>query len=309
MLQVGTGEYLVQCTRFPTGLCHFVFDVVARSGKPFVIRVASEGNEGRIDGSVYWTSILRPIGVPLPTMLYRGVLAERHFTVLERFPGTDLGNVFMDLMPAERRTIARAIVGLQNRMSELPVGGGYGYATSYAGPYSSPTWAGFIEVLLTRSSARCQTAGIVDATWISRARAHAKRFDPYFASIEPRPFLDDLTTKNVLVSKHKMTGVVDVDEICFGDRLLHVGLMRMAILDQGWDEDYIAELCSYEGFGLAERQALDFYTAVYCVDFLGELGHAFNRDRPPVGSEKVVERRTRILESLLAQLDCIDDAV
>jgi hypothetical protein len=55
-----------------------------------------------------------------------------------------------------------------------------------------------------------------------------------------------------------MTGAVDVDEVCFGDRLLHVGLMRMAILDHGWDEDYISELCNYEGFGPVERQALDF---------------------------------------------------
>src|SRR5580693_9092774 len=116
MLSAGIGEHLALCTRFPTGLCHFVFDVVAESGKRFVVRVASAGNEERIDGSVYWSALLRPIGIPLPEMLHRGVFAGRHFTILERFPGTDLGNVVADLTTAERRAIASAVVGLQNRM-------------------------------------------------------------------------------------------------------------------------------------------------------------------------------------------------
>jgi len=302
MLLMGTGESLLTCTRFPTGLCHFVFDVVARSGKRFVVRVASAGNEARIDGSVYWTSLLRPIGIPLPTIHYRGVLSGRHFTILERLPGTDLGNVFTQLAPTELRAIARAIVDLQDRMRELPVGSGYGFGTSYQGPYSSPTWAAFIEMMLARSSDRCQRAGIVDVAWIDRVRAHTERFTRYFASIEPRPFLDDLTIKNVLVSENKLAGIIDVDEVCFGDHLLHAGLVRMAILDNGWDEDFVTELCRYSGYGRAEQGALTFYTALYCVDFLGELGHTFNRNRQRNGQELAVYRRTQILESLLAEL-------
>lgn len=302
MLSAGTGEHLAVCTRFPTGLCHFVFDVVAESGKRFVVRVASAGNEARIDGSVYWSALLRPIGIPLPEMLHRGVVAERHFTVLERFPGTDLGNVLADLTTAERRAIASAVVGLQHRMRALPDGAGYGYVTNYNGPYPKSSWAGFIDLMLARSATRCAEGGIVDPRCITRVRAHTKRLVSYFASIEPRPFLDDLTTKNVIVSENRLVGVVDVDECCFGDRLLHVGLTRMAFLDQGWDEDYIAELCNYQGFGVAERHALDFYTALYCVDFLAELGHAFNREGPPEASAEALERRLRILEGLLSDL-------
>ena len=101
MLSAGTGEHLALCTRFPTGLCHFVFDVVAESGTRFVVRVARAGNEERIDGSVYWSARLRPIGIPLPEMLHRGVFAKRHFTILERLPGTDL-DILMTLLFAER---------------------------------------------------------------------------------------------------------------------------------------------------------------------------------------------------------------
>jgi aminoglycoside phosphotransferase (APT) family kinase protein len=235
-------------------------------------------------------------------MLHRGVFAERHFTVLERFPGTDLGNVVADLTTAERRAIASAVVGLQNRMRELPDGAGYGHVTNYNGPYPKSSWAAFIDLMVTRSAARCAEGGIVDPRCITRVRRHTEGLVSYFASIEPRPFLDDLTTKNVIVSQNRLVGVVDVDEVCFGDRLLHVGLTRMAFLDQGWDEDYIAELCHYEGFGVAEHHALVFYTALYCVDFLAELGHAFNREGPPAASAEALERRMLILEALLSDL-------
>jgi hypothetical protein len=120
-----------------------------RSGR-FVV------NEERIDGSVYWSTLLRPIGIPLPEILHRGVFAKRHFMVLERFPGTDLGNVVADLTTAERRAIASAVVGLQNRMRELPDDAGYGHVPKYNGPYPESSWAGFIgSNIPARRRARC----------------------------------------------------------------------------------------------------------------------------------------------------------
>ena len=44
----------------------------------------------------------------------------------------------------------------------------------------------------------------------------ATRFERYFAQIRPTPFLDDTTTKNVIVHEGKLSGIVDVDWICFG---------------------------------------------------------------------------------------------
>lgn len=98
MLRVGTGEHLIQYARFPTGLCHLVFDVLEQSGERFVVRVASDGNERRIDGSIYWATLLRPIGIPLPEIRCRGVLAPRPFTVGHAFnrdsPPTDSAKIF-----------------------------------------------------------------------------------------------------------------------------------------------------------------------------------------------------------------------
>ena len=42
---------------------------------------------------------------------------------------------------------------------------------------------------------------------------------PTLEAVPPLPFLDDLTTKNVLVDGGRLSGVVDVDVVCFGDPL------------------------------------------------------------------------------------------
>ena len=60
----------------------------------------------------------------------------------------------------------------------------------------------------------------------------------YFSAVRPTAFLGDITTKNVLVHEGKLSGIVDVDEICYGDPLFVVGLTHMALLAMGADTDY-----------------------------------------------------------------------
>lgn len=45
-------------------------------------------------------------------------------------------------------------------------------------------------------------------------------FDSYTSEVKPTPFLDDTTTKNVIINDGKLSGIVDVDYVNFGDHLL-----------------------------------------------------------------------------------------
>lgn len=55
-------------TRFTTGLCHYVYDVVTESHAAAVVRIACGTADG-LAGAVYWSHQLRPLGVPLPRLL------------------------------------------------------------------------------------------------------------------------------------------------------------------------------------------------------------------------------------------------
>ena len=104
----------------------------------------------------------------------------------------------------------------------------------------------------------------------------------------PRPFLDDTTTKNVLIADGHLTGIVDVDCVCFGDPLFTVALTRMALLSRAYPTDYIEAWCDHLELSAAQQAALDLYTALFCVGFLSEFGQQHNRaERLPAEEDQI----------------------
>ena len=55
-------------TRFPTGLCHYVFEVVTTNDTAYVVRIASHESRPYMDGGLYWHPILKAAGVPVPAL-------------------------------------------------------------------------------------------------------------------------------------------------------------------------------------------------------------------------------------------------
>jgi hypothetical protein len=91
-------------------------------------------------------------------------------------------------------------------------------------------------------------------------------------------FSNDATAKNGLVDQGRLTGVVDVDQLCFGDPLLTVGLTQTALLADGHDVDYIDHWMNLLEVNKQQRQAMEAYTLLFCVDFMSELGQRFNKE-------------------------------
>lgn len=118
-------------------------------------------------------------------------------------------------------------------------------------------------------------------------------FETGLAAVEPRAFFDDATTKNVLIHEGRFSGLVDLDWLCFGDRLYTIALTRMSLLESGGDLDYIEFLCAEEGVGDGRRRLLSFYTLAFCVDFMGGLGMKFNKPEKPVVT---APQKTRLIE-------------
>lgn len=94
---------------------------------------------------------------------------------------------------------------------------------------------------------------------------------PYLEDIEPVCFLDDLTTKNVMVHNGALTGVVDFDCVCYGDPMFQVGLTAASVA-AGYTSRcrfYIDELIRFSRPSAKERVMIELYQAVFLVNFLG----------------------------------------
>lgn len=284
--------------RFPMGIAHWVYDIRLPGGASMVVRLGMANQRNDFLGALHWSRTLRPLGVPLPELLAHGEYQGHPYLVLERLDGEDLGPAYGSLTSAERKSIAEEVSRVQRTVETLPEGPGYGFLRLPTDP-GRQSWSEVIEASLARSSGRIEAAGLLSVDPIPRVAAQARQFQLYFSRVRPKPFLDDITTKNVLVYAGRLSGIVDVDWLCFGDSLWTVALTRAALLGSAADPEYTDHWCKLLDLSEEQHRVLRFYTALVCVDFMSEVGQRFNQDEPQVDLERL-ERLEEILNDQLS---------
>ncbi len=256
-------------------------------------------------GTIYWHPRLVELGVPLPELIYAELDESVHgfpVLIMERLPGVDLGDCYPQLSDSEKRRIALQVVDLQRRAASLPMGPGFGYARRHDDPALKSTWIEVLEAGLERSRRWIRSAGVTNEEPVDRVARAATPFRDYFARVQPTCFLHDTTTKNVIIDNGQLSGIVDVDSVCFGDPLWVLSLTTMAMLSRGHDGVYIDAWCEALDLTSDERSVLALYTAMHCVAFLGEIGQRFNRETAPAIDPRYMERLRTILDDLLARV-------
>ena len=290
--------------RFPTGLAHYVYDVVLDDDRCVVARLARMGEGDAFAGGAYWSARLRPLGVPLPQLLAVGdrpINGVFPFMLLERLPGRDLLYEYPGLSSGQKRDLARRIVAIQRAVAELPLGSGFDFAASPDDPALHAAWIDVLRDGLRWSRDRIREVDAVSTEHVDRTEERVAAYGPLLATVRPVCFLDDTTTKNVLIDEGRLSGIVDIDAVCFGDPLFTPALTWMALLSAGYDTDYIGYWADELGLDDQRRALLALYTAVHCVTFLSELGQRFNKDTAPAVDPAEVARLEAILDGLLAQ--------
>jgi aminoglycoside phosphotransferase (APT) family kinase protein len=287
--------------RFLTGLCHYVYSVTTSDRQQFVARIATPSTKRLLAGGIYWNELLRPMGVPLPRILAANLEPSEirfPFVVLEHLPGSDLCQIYQTLTSPEKLEIVGEVVRIREKVSVLPEAQGFGFACSYSESPGYRSWRAAVLGILERAQQRMSHAGHPGAAYVARAKQALGRYETYFAGVRPVPFLDDTTTKNVLVDQGRFAGVVDVDQLCFGDPLLTLGLTKMALRTNAKDVDYVEHWMNLLGLDKQLRQVVDAYTLLFCVDFMSELGQRFNKeDRPEIDVQKFT-RLESVFETL-----------
>lgn len=269
--------------RFSTGSQHYVFEAIFADRPPVVVRIARGGDRHLVRSASRLSAQLRPLGVPLPRILAEDLDAECPYLILERFPGTDLGHVIGRLGADRLEPIARRVVEAQRVAAATPTAGRYGYA---ADPASAPLerWSANLDNSLARSRSRIVDAGLFDLS-IADPLASALEVLRSEADAQPAtPFLHDTTTKNVIVTEDgTFSGIVDVDDLCFGDPRYVVALTLAALTAFGGPVAYAHTWMRLAGF--RDDRLFRLYVALCLLDFLSEEGQVFNGNQRPSSPE------------------------
>ncbi len=272
-------------SRCVVGQGNYVY-IVELSNRKVVVRCSEETDAYK--DTIYWLERLETLDIPVPRVLGKGIHEGYTYVILTYFEGQDIGIVYTELTTEEKREIAKTVVDIQNKVALLPL----------VDIPADWTWKEFfVDDMLARAKERIITNGYFDPEKVERLIQAAEELETYFAGIQPLAYLDDISTKNLLIHEGRVSGVIDIDWIGVGDKLTYVAMTHMALLNMGYDTDYVTYLLDAMQVTEEEKKAFSFYTLLYCVDFMGERGMWFMDKQVPV-SEEIVEMMNGIYDRL-----------
>lgn len=279
------GAEVTRARRFTTGLHHFVYEVTEAGGRTVVMRMTRPSEARFMRSAVALSGQLRPLGVPLPELLAADTDAAFPWMLLERLPGRDLGDVVASLSEASLKHIAERVAAAQRIAATTSSAGRYGFSPTPEGaPFGS--WSEVIAADIERSRGRIASVGLFDLAVIEPLERKLSRYRRDLDAIAATPFLHDTTTKNVIVTgAGEFSGIVDVDDLCFGDPRFVPALTHVALRDV--PVNYVDHLLQAAGW--ADDGLYRLYIAVIFLGFMSEHGQRFN-DNEPTSSPEAREK-------------------
>lgn len=265
--------------RFTTGARHYVYEVTCADRQRLVVRMGSATSHDEMAGAVHLSHLLRPRGVPLPAILAEDVRSVFPWMVLERLPGADLGASIERLTDAQLNRIAANVARAQAITSDTGSAGRYGYAVR---PEDAPhfAWSQVLDANLARSRRRIASAGLFKVTSADIVQGELSAMRNEIDSIPPTPFLHDTTTRNVIITEEgAFSGIVDVDNLCFGDPRYPAALTLAVLTAQGGPAQYVSAWLQHAG--LTDDRLFQMYVLLFLLDLMSEHGQVFNGNQRP----------------------------
>ena len=222
---------------------------------------------------------------------YRQRITLHSYLILSYIRGDDIGNVYCKLNDSEKKQIAKEVVKIQRKVSRLDIHADMEW-----------TWNCFVDKMLNRAEKRIKRKNYFDFNKIYIIKKLQQEIQEYLDKVPIAPYLDDISTRNLLIYEGNVSGIIDIDWMGFGDMLTFVALTRVSLLNMDLDTKYIDYLLDEIRPNTIEYKAFIFYCLIYCVDFMGEIGMQFLDKTIPV-NENIIERLNDIFDFLMEEWD------
>lgn len=297
-------ESPVAAARIPFGNQNYVYEILALSGR-YVLRLTTPEWAESYASAIGLQQMLLRLQMPLAPFLQHDLVGQHSpypALLISKVEGTDLFNIYPSLTEAQKIALADQVAAIHARTAVLPAGRGYGQAR-FGQDAPCSCWSAFMRGRWTSCAAKViETRGLSEQAlktgWklVERALEIA---DPVPAT----PFLWDMGDRNLPVSGGRVTGIVDVDDICYGDPLYTTALADAAFLKEGWDTVYVDRWLTH--YPMTQSVQLRFAACrlFWLVSFMRSAGQARgNGNTEPDRRERLVELIDREISDLQAML-------
>lgn len=313
MLEVGPNEFLaasiaegvtgggISAVRHsPTRRYRHLYDVSLTDKRRVIVRIGLPEEREALAQTAYWTDQLRPIGIPLPEIFARDLESLFPSLVTERLPGSRLGRALPKLSRATIGTLAGTMADQQSLVARLPSSGRFGWASDpEAAPYDS--WAEALDAILTTNTAGIRDQALLDPAGADQIRLRFERAASRLDGMLALPFIPDAATATVVVrDSGQLSGLVDINGLCWGDPRMAPASTLMALLNGGLSTAYAEAWLALSGH--ARDGIFWLYVGIACVQVMGEYG----RTDLGTATGSTVADRHRLGKTLSYLIDLID---
>ncbi|GGD34818.1 phosphotransferase family protein [Croceicoccus pelagius] len=298
-----TGKRADQTRRFTSGLVHYVFEVHLDDGSAVVVKAGANDRRQSLAASVKMTALLRPMGVPIPEIIASDLDARLPWVMMERVPGTDLGQILNSLTETQRKQVAYEVAQAQKIVGQLSTAGTFGYVTGI-GPAQHRNLPDLLDEDFARLRKRISHAGLFGDCHANRLAETLNSMRNRLLEIRPIAFLHDTTTKNVIVDPiGGKVGIIDVENLCFGDPRYVIAVTSAMLLVAGQPQEYIQAWLTFSG--LENDEVCELYVCLALLELMSE--HGQNWSDIVVHSNE--QSRSHLLHIFDAKLSCLNAKV
>jgi len=289
-----TGRRADHVHRFTGGLVHYVYEVFLDDGSVVVVKTGAHDRRQSLAAGVLMADLLRPMGVPMPEIFASDLHARLPWVVMERLPGSDLGQVLDSLTGDQCKQVAYEVSEVQKAVGQLSTAGTFGYVTGVA-PAHYENLPDLLDDDLARLRRRISQAGLFSDCYGDRLATVLRALRKRLLEIKPVAFMHDTTTKNVIVDPSDVkVGIIDVENLCFGDPRYVVALTSAMLLTSEKSQDYCDAWMAFSGF--RDDELFRLYVCLSLFELMSEHGQSW--------SDITVQSDA---QSRLQLLQCFDD--
>lgn len=285
--------------RKTVGICNEVFEVTFQHGDPVILRIGKNNN--LLMGSSRYIPLFEEREVNVPKIIKEDYSLTEYpypYQILSKLEGKDLGDVFDELTVNELDDIAKSISDIFNLIKTIPTDGRFGEA-QFDGKGQYDSWSLFINSVLNEIKERNTRTKIIDPKLVSIVTEIIGDHQVYFDKVKSVFFFDDINSKNVMVEKGKLVGLVDLDSVCYGDPLFAVGSIVASWPDSKKGMYYSNAVFSHMGLSEEEKRIVMMYAVLHRLSWLSENGIQFNANTTVEIDRKKVARSGCILKNLI----------
>lgn len=288
--------------RLRTGICNEVFAVSVGDAE-YIVRINK--NVAEMHGSSVFIPKLAELGIVVPRIIAEDYDVARMgfgYQILERLPGTDLGNVVEILSDEQLEKVAKSVADIFVKLRVLPTDGSYGLVMDeHGGKFSN--WKEWVDDDLQTAEARGKETGFIDQVFHLREPVLniIRRYDEYFKMVPSVAYYGDIAGKNVLVDNGAFSGLVDLDALAYGDWLEAVGRIRASWYGTSYGETYTNAVIEALNLTNEQRAVVRMYTLHHRYVWMCENGVKFNENTTGIIDQEKAARDMDIVERLIQE--------